>query len=215
MNRQEIVQEIEHTGIVAVLRLNDAEKLPKIIEALSAGGIKAMEITMTTPNAIEVIKDIAPHTGKDFFVGAGTVLDGETTGKVIEAGACFVVSPIFNPDIIKTAHQLDTAVFPGAFSTTEIFNAWKNGADVVKVFPATVLGPRFFKDIHGPLPDIKLTPTGGVTLENAAEFIRMGACCLGVGTSLLNKKMIAENDWAGLTAMAASFVKEVQNGRNS
>lgn len=214
MNRVEIVNEIERTGIVAVLRLNGDQKLAKIIEALALGGIKAMEITMTTPNAIEIIKNISKETGNDFFVGAGTVLNAEVTRAVIEAGARFVVSPILNAEVIKTAQAHETPVFPGAFTATEIHSAWQQGADVVKVFPATALGPRFFKDIHGPLPDIKLTPTGGVALDNAAEFIRNGACCLGVGTSLLNKQLIAENNWAGLTQLAKEFVNQVRIGRS-
>lgn len=214
MNRQEIVSQIEQSGVVAVLRLDDGNKLPAIIDALAAGGIKAMEITMTTPNAIELIDSISKTTDSDFFIGAGTVLDGETANRVINAGARFVVSPILNPQIIDAAHKQDTAVFPGAFTATEIHSAWQLGADVVKVFPATALGPRFFKDIHGPLPEIKLTPTGGVALDNTADFIRSGACCVGVGTALLNKQMIAENDWKGLTALAEKFVEEVRKGRD-
>ena len=214
MNRQEIVNEIEQTGIVAVLRLDDDKKLPKIIESLAAGGIKAMEITMTTPNAIKIISEISKETGSDFFVGAGTVLNAETTKAVIDAGARFVVSPVLKAEIIQTAHAYETAVFPGSFTATEILTAWELGADVVKVFPATALGPKFFKDIHGPLPDIKMTPTGGVALDNAAEFISCGACCLGVGTSLLNKKMIVEDRWAELTELASAFVEQVKIGRS-
>lgn len=214
MDRKEIVDQIEQSGVVAVLRLDDGNKLQALIDSLAVGGIKAMEITMTTPNAIELIDSISKTTGSDFFIGAGTVLDGETANRVINAGARFVVSPILNPQIIDAAHKQDTAVFPGAFTATEIHSAWQLGADVVKVFPATALGPRFFKDIHGPLPEIKLTPTGGVSLDNTADFIRSGACCVGVGTALLNKQMIAENDWKGLTALAEKFVEEVRKGRD-
>ena len=159
------------------------------------------------------IHDISQKIGSDFIIGAGTVLDSETARAVILAGAQFVVSPVINIEMIKTVHRYDKAVFPGAFTPTEILHAWENGADVVKVFPATALGPQFFKDIHGPLPQVRLTPTGGVSLENTGEFIRCGASCVGVGTALLNKKMIADSDWTALTENAKKFVREVQKAR--
>ncbi len=213
MTRSEILKSIADSGIVAVIRLSDAEKLQNIISSLEKGGIKALEITMTTPNAIGIIKDLSEKLDDNFLIGAGTVLDGETAEKVINAGAQFVVSPILNPDVISMSHKYDKVCIPGAFSPTEILSAWNLGADVVKIFPATALGPGFFKDIHGPLPDIRMTPTGGVSLENAAEFIKAGAYCLGVGTALLNKKMIADGDWDGLADRAARFVAEIKKGR--
>jgi 2-dehydro-3-deoxyphosphogluconate aldolase/(4S)-4-hydroxy-2-oxoglutarate aldolase len=213
MYREVIVNKIIESGVVAVIRLSGKEKLLDIINALSKGGIAAMEITMTTPNAIEIINDFSRQIGDDFILGAGTVLDSETGRAVILAGAQFVVSPVTNIDMIKTVHRYDKAVFPGAFTPTEILHAWENGADVVKVFPATALGPQFFKDIHGPLPQIRLTPTGGVSLENTGEFIRCGASCVGVGTALLNKKIIAESDWKALTENAKKFIGEVQKAR--
>ncbi len=213
MHREIVVDKIIESGVVAVIRLSGKDKLPDIIYALSKGGISAMEITMTTPNAIDIINDISQKIGSDFIIGAGTVLDSETARAVILAGAQFVVSPVTNIDMIKTAHRYDKAVFPGAFTPTEILHAWENGADLVKVFPATALGPQFFKDIHGPLPQVRLTPTGGVSLENTGEFIRFGASCVGVGTALLNKKMIADSDWAALTENAKKFVDQVQKAR--
>jgi 2-dehydro-3-deoxyphosphogluconate aldolase/(4S)-4-hydroxy-2-oxoglutarate aldolase len=128
-------------------------------------------------------------------------------------GAQFVVSPVYNPAVVKLAHRFEKAVMPGAFSPTEILNAWNGGADIVKVFPATALGPKYFKDIHGPLPQVKLTPTGGVTLENAEEFIRCGAVCLGVGTALLDKEMIKKQDWQALAERARQFKAAVERGR--
>ena len=190
MDRIEILNKIEESGVVAVIRLNGKENLDQIINSLASGGITAIEITMTTPNAVEYIQEFSSKYANKFLIGAGTVTDAEMAIKVIDAGAEFVVSPIIKPEIIHTAHEYEKVVFPGAFSPTEIFTAWENGADVVKVFPATALGPQYFKDIHGPLPYIKLTPTGGVSLENAADFMRAGAVCIGVGTSLLDKKMI-------------------------
>ena len=213
MHREFIVNKIIESGVVAVIRLNGKEKLPEIIDALSKGGISAMEITMTTPNAIEIINEISQKVGNDFMIGAGTVLDSETARAVILAGAQFVVSPITNIEMMKTVHRYNKAVFPGAFTPTEILHAWENGADVVKVFPATALGPQFFKDIHGPLPQVRLTPTGGVSLENTGEFIRCGASCVGVGTALLNKKMIVDSNWPALTENAEKFVEEVKKAR--
>ncbi|MBN2601556.1 MAG: bifunctional 4-hydroxy-2-oxoglutarate aldolase/2-dehydro-3-deoxy-phosphogluconate aldolase [Candidatus Marinimicrobia bacterium] len=213
MNRQEIIQKIEDIGIVAVIRLNGSDNLAKIIEALANGGVRALEITMTTPNAIEIIREISQTLSSEFLIGAGTVLDSDTAEAVINAGSQFVVSPVFKPEIIETVHKFDKAVLPGAFSATEILSAWEAGADIVKVFPATVVGPGYFKDIHGPLPQIKLTPTGGVTVENAEEFIRCGAVCLGVGSALLDRHMIQNQDWHGLEERARQFKAAVDRGR--
>lgn len=213
MNRQQIVEMIEKSGVVAVIRLDRSDQLDKIMDALDKGGIRALEITMTTPNAIELISNITRTMSSKFLIGAGTVLDSETARRVIVAGAEFVVSPVFNPNVIKIAHEYDKAVLPGAFSATEIFTAWNAGADIVKVFPATAVGPKYFKDIHGPLPQVKLIPTGGVTVDNAEEFIRCGAVCLGVGSALLDKQMIKNQDWMGIEERAKEFIAAVERGR--
>ncbi|TFG95482.1 MAG: bifunctional 4-hydroxy-2-oxoglutarate aldolase/2-dehydro-3-deoxy-phosphogluconate aldolase, partial [Calditrichales bacterium] len=163
------------SGVIAVIRLNDVSKLEQIISALSSGGIYALEITLTTPNAVKIIAELARSTGKDFLIGAGTVLRPHEAEAVLAAGAQFVVSPVFNKQVVDLTTQADKVSIPGAFSSTEILQAWDSGADIVKIFPATALGPNYFKDIHGPLPGIRLTPTGGVSLENAADFIRAGA----------------------------------------
>ncbi|HPC37208.1 MAG TPA: bifunctional 4-hydroxy-2-oxoglutarate aldolase/2-dehydro-3-deoxy-phosphogluconate aldolase, partial [Candidatus Marinimicrobia bacterium] len=202
MDRQTITAKLIESGLVAVIRLDSGEKLPGIISALRQGGINALEITMTTPGALEIIKNFAAQTGTDFLIGAGSVLDAETARLAILNGAQFIVGPIFNPEVIRMCHRYDKPAIPGAFTPTEILTAWEQGADLVKVFPTTALGPSYIKDILGPLPQVKLLPTGGVTLENAAEFIRSGACCLGVGTALLNKKMIAADDWQALAKHA-------------
>jgi 2-dehydro-3-deoxyphosphogluconate aldolase/(4S)-4-hydroxy-2-oxoglutarate aldolase len=209
MSRQEIVEKLEQSGVVAVVRLQSAKNIDQIIAALTRGGIRALEITMTTPDAITIIRNISHSLPADFLIGAGTVLDAAAAEKVILAGAQFVVSPIFDPKIIAMTHKYDKAALAGAFSATEIFAAWQAGADVVKVFPATVVGPGYFKDIHGPLPQIKLTPTGGVTIDNAAEFIRCGAVFLGVGTALLDKQMIKNQDWQALEERARAFHEAV------
>jgi 2-dehydro-3-deoxyphosphogluconate aldolase/(4S)-4-hydroxy-2-oxoglutarate aldolase len=214
MNRKETVKKLEDSGIIAVVRLQDADNLNNIIAALERGGVRALEITMTTPNAVAIIRDISQTLSSDFLIGAGTVLRPADAEAVIQAGAQFVVSPVFYPEVVKMVHKYDRVVIPGAFSATEIFAAWNAGADVVKVFPATALGPRYFKDIHGPLPQIKLTPTGGVTVDNAAEFMRCGAVFLGAGSALLDKKMIQEQDWQSLEARARAFKNAVESGRS-
>ena len=213
MSKLEILRKIEKSGMIAVIRLKGNENFDRIINCLADSGVHAIEITMTTPNAVELIREYSKKYSGEFIFGSGTVLDTETATKVINAGAEFVVSPILDLDIIKKTNEFDKPIFPGAYTPTEIFTAWNNGADIVKVFPATTLGPGFLKDIHGPLPAIKLTPTGGVSLENAAEFMRAGAVCLGVGTALLDKKMIANEQWKALSEHAKKFKAEVERGR--
>jgi len=213
MDRYSILKKVEESGVIAVIRLTDVKKLGQIVDALSAGGLNALEITMTTPGALDIMKTLSASLSEDFLIGAGTVLDSETARMAILAGAQFIVGPTLNIDVIKMAHRYDKVVIPGAFTPTEILTAWDYGADVVKVFPATAVGPKYFKDVKGPLPQVKLTPTGGVSLENAAEFIRCGAFCLGVGSALLNKSMIAESDWDGLANNAKAFKDAVDQGR--
>jgi 2-dehydro-3-deoxyphosphogluconate aldolase / (4S)-4-hydroxy-2-oxoglutarate aldolase len=213
MTRQETVSFIEENGVVAVIRLGETKKMMDILQALKAGGVRVFEFTLTTPNALEFIKEYTQKNDRETVVGAGTVLDPETARLAILAGAQFIVGPALNLRTLETAHRYDKAMIPGSYTPTEILTAWENGADVVKVFPATTLGPGYFKDVLGPLPQVKLTPTGGVALNNVAEWIRCGACCVGVGTALLDKKMIAESDWKGLTAHAAAFIGEVRKGR--
>ncbi len=213
MTREQIVAEIEQSGIVAVIRLHNSDRALRITDALLNGGVNALEITMTVPNALRVIEEIAQRSDGSVILGAGTVVDVKTAQAVLDAGADFIVSPVLLPDLIEIAHKNNKPAFIGAFSPTEIFSAWQAGADVVKVFPASRLGAKYFKDIHGPLPQIKLTPTGGVNLHNAADFIRYGASFLGVGTSLLDTQLIRDNDWGGLSQRATQFKLTVQEAR--
>ncbi|MBC8403470.1 MAG: bifunctional 4-hydroxy-2-oxoglutarate aldolase/2-dehydro-3-deoxy-phosphogluconate aldolase [Candidatus Marinimicrobia bacterium] len=189
-----MLNHIEESGVIAVIRLSNVDKLGNIVEALQTGGVNLLEITFTTPNAVHIIKELSSRVQENFLIGAGSILDTETARAAILAGAQFIVSTIMNVDVIHMARRYDKVCIAGGFSPTEILTAWENGADIVKVFPATAMGPQFFKDIHGPLSQVKLMPTGGVNLENASEFIQSGACCIGVGTALLDKKMIAESD---------------------
>jgi 2-dehydro-3-deoxyphosphogluconate aldolase/(4S)-4-hydroxy-2-oxoglutarate aldolase len=211
--RQQIIQRIEQCGVVAVIRLQDSDRLRGVIDALGAGGVRALEVTMTVPRAIQLIDAIAPGLPADFVIGAGTILDPETARAAILAGARFVVGPVFNRAVVDLCHRYDVAVMPGCFTPTEILQAWDAGADVVKVFPATALGPSYFKDIRGPLPQVKLMPTGGVTLENAGEWIAAGAVAIGAGTAMIDAKAVAAGDWAAITRRAASFVEAVRRAR--
>jgi 2-dehydro-3-deoxyphosphogluconate aldolase/(4S)-4-hydroxy-2-oxoglutarate aldolase len=211
--RSDTVGRVEMCGVVAVIRLQDSSKLRAVIDALAAGGVKALEVTMTVPRAIELIGEIAPTLPPDFVIGAGTVVDPDTAHAAILAGARFIVGPVLRPAVIDVCHRYDVAVMPGCFSPTEILTAWEAGADVVKVFPATALGPSYFKDIRGPLPQLKLMPTGGVSLDNAGDWIRAGAVAIGVGTALVDAKMVAAGDFAAITERAGRFVEAVRAAR--
>jgi 2-dehydro-3-deoxyphosphogluconate aldolase / (4S)-4-hydroxy-2-oxoglutarate aldolase len=208
--RQSITAAVERAGVVAVIRIKDPSRLRAVVDALSAGGLTALEVTMTVPGAVELIADLAPTMPEGFLLGAGTVTDAETVHRVVDAGAKFVVSPVFRRSVIEACHARDVAVMPGCFSATEILDAWDTGADIVKVFPATALGPGYIKDIRGPLPHVKLMPTGGVTLDNAGDWIRAGAVAVGVGTALTDAKAIAAGDYATLRANAVKIVSNVR-----
>jgi len=213
MTPDPITAAIERLGVVAVIRLQDPTRLRAVVDALAAGGMRALEVTMTVPGAIELIAEIAPTLPADFLIGAGTVLDAETARRAIEAGAQFVVSPVFRPAVVDEAHRLGRPAMPGCFSPTEIQQAWEAGADIVKVFPATSLGPAFFRDVRGPLPHLKLMPTGGVSIENADEWIRAGAVAVGVGSALLDPRAIAAGEYSSITEKAKRILANVQDAR--
>ncbi len=204
---------IEETGVVAVIRLEDPGALREVADALMAGGVRALEVTMTVPRAVALIEELAASLPADFAVGAGTVVDPETARQVILAGARFVVGPVLRPAVIEVCRQHDVPVMPGCFSPTEILAAWEAGADIVKVFPATALGPGFFKDIHGPLPQVRLMPTGGVTRDNAGEWIKAGAVAIGVGTALVDKAAVKARRFDAIAQNARHFITAVQQAR--
>ncbi len=207
--RKQIIESIEKSRIVAVVRLKAPEKAAAMTEALLRGGVSAVEITLTSDRAIELIHDLSQRFSGDALIGVGSVTDIKSAEAAAEAGAAFVVSPVTRTEIIAVAHRFDRPAIIGAYTPTEILEAWEAGADLVKVFPASSLGPTYFRDIHGPLPHVRLTPTGGIDLENARDFIKAGAICLGVGSSLVRKDYIENNDWSGLTELAARFVSVV------
>jgi len=210
VTKEQVLAGIVKAKVVAVIRMKDAARLAEVAAALSRGGVTALEVTMTVPGAVEIIRAMARDKAPGVLVGAGTVLDAGTASDVIAAGADFVVSPITDGDMILACREAEVLVAPGAFTPTEILTAWRAGADIVKVFPATSLGPQFFRDLRGPLPQVRLMPTGGVTIENAREFLAAGACCVGIGTALLDKEAIESEDWATLTARAARLVESLR-----
>jgi 2-dehydro-3-deoxyphosphogluconate aldolase / (4S)-4-hydroxy-2-oxoglutarate aldolase len=213
--RRTLVEQVEQLGIVAIIRMKDPGKVRAVFDAIGEGGVRVIEVTMTVPGAVELIRQLAASLPEGFVLGAGTVLDAETARQVIDAGARFVVSPVFRRDVIAACHAQDAAVMPGCFTPTEILDAWDMGADIVKVFPATALGPTFIKDVRGPLPQVKLMPTGGVTLDNAGDWIRAGAVAVGVGTALLDTAAIAGGNYAALRANAAKIVAGVRAARET
>jgi 2-dehydro-3-deoxyphosphogluconate aldolase/(4S)-4-hydroxy-2-oxoglutarate aldolase len=212
-SRAAVVGAIEAAGVVAVIRLKDGNTLSAVVDALMAGGVRALEVTMTVPGAVELIRGLAPKLPAGFLLGAGTVLDADTVERVVGAGAQFVVSPVFRRAVIDSGHRLGVPVMPGCLSPTEILDAWDSGADIVKVFPATTLGPGYLKDVRGPLPHVKLMPTGGVTLDNAGDWIRAGAVAVGVGSALVDAAAIAAGDFGALTVNARRIVASVEGAR--
>jgi 2-dehydro-3-deoxyphosphogluconate aldolase/(4S)-4-hydroxy-2-oxoglutarate aldolase len=201
------------SGIVAVVRAPDGEHLVEVARALHDGGVTVMEITMSVPNALEAIRQVRQAMGDRVLLGAGTVLDAETARVVLLAGAEFIVAPTLNLDVIRLCRRYNKLVMPGAFTPTEILTAWEAGADIIKVFPADVVGPAFFKAMRGPLPQIRLMPTGGVDLKTAADFLKSGACCLGVGGQLVEPKAVVERNFDRIRNLARQYVAVVQQFR--
>jgi 2-dehydro-3-deoxyphosphogluconate aldolase/(4S)-4-hydroxy-2-oxoglutarate aldolase len=214
-SRADVVAGIERTGVVAVLRLTDASVVRDVALALAEGGVTALEITMTVPDAVRLISEVARALPETCTVGAGTVVDAPTADEVIRAGAQFVVGPVLRHDVIAVCRARDVAVVPGCFSPTEILAAWEAGADLVKVFPATSLGPTFIRDVRGPLPMVKLLPTGGVTRENAGDWIRAGAVAIGVGTALVDAAAVQGRRFSDISASARAFVAAVASARSA
>jgi 2-dehydro-3-deoxyphosphogluconate aldolase/(4S)-4-hydroxy-2-oxoglutarate aldolase len=184
-----------------------------VAQALVDGGVTALEVTMTVPRAVALIEELSGVLPENCLIGAGTVVDAATAVDVMRAGARFVVGPVLRRDVIAACRERDVPVMPGCFSPTEILEAWDAGADIVKVFPATSLGPSFFKDMRGPLPHVKLMPTGGVTRENAGDWIRAGAVAIGVGTALVDAAVVSQRRFSDITAAAKHFVRAVAEAR--
>jgi len=214
MTKADIIKQIKDTGVIPVVRATSADEAMRAIEAIREGGISVFEITMTVPGAVALIERVLKRYGNEVLVGAGTVLDAEAAQACISSGAQFVVSPSLNLEMIEYCRGRDVAVMPGALTPTEVVQAWKAGADFVKVFPAgAVGGASYIKALKAPLPQIELVPTGGVSLTTAGDFIRAGAAALGVGTDLVDLKAIREGNAQLITERAKQFIELVREAR--
>jgi 2-dehydro-3-deoxyphosphogluconate aldolase/(4S)-4-hydroxy-2-oxoglutarate aldolase len=213
MSKEDQLRQVLDCGIVAVVRSPDSQQLVEVVRALADGGVRVAEITMTVPGALDVVKQVRAALGDRVLLGAGTILDPETARAAILAGAEYIVAPTVNLDVIRLCQRYDKLVMPGAFTPTEILAAWEAGADIIKVFPADVVGPAFFKAIKGPLPQVRLMPTGGVDLTTAASFLKAGACCLGVGGQLVEPAAVAARNFTRIRELAQQYVAIVQQTR--
>ena len=213
-SRGQVLAMTRAIGIIPVIRASSADIALRVIEALLSAGLPVAEVTMTVPNAIDAIDAASRRFGGDVLIAAGTVTDGATAQRAIDAGAEMIVSPCLVDEVIDVARRNDVAVMPGALTPTEILAAVKAGADLVKVFPASsVGGASYLRALRGPFPDLALVPTGGVTLDNVGEFFRAGAAAVGVGGELVSRELLDKGDYAAITAMAARFVAAVTDAR--
>lgn len=214
-SKAKVLSDINFLGLVAVIRSDKPEQILPLCEALVKGGVNALEITMTVPDAVNVMKNVIKTLGQHALVGMGSVLDVQMAKAVLDAGAEFVVSPITKVDVAAAARAAQRTCLLGAYTPTEAQLAHLSGADFVKIFPADNLGPGYLRNLRAPMPHLKLVPTGGVTLENAADFIKAGAAALGVGSSLVTKQILQDANWAELTRLAAEFVKVVRQAKEN
>ena len=216
MNKDLVLKQIHDVGVVPVVRASSAEEATKVVDAIKAGGLSVLEITMTVPRALEVIEEVANRYGNEVLVGAGTVLDPETAHACIQAGAQFVVSPALNIQTIELCRRESIAVFPGALTPTEVVTAWRAGADVVKVFPCSAVGgAKYLAALKAPLPQIEMIPTGGVSLITARDFIAAGAFALGVGADLVDTKAIRSGEPQKVTEAARAYITAVSEARRA
>ena len=208
-----IVERIHEGGVIAIIRASSSEQLLSAAEALLSGGVNAIEVTLTTPGALGVIEQAIKKFGGDVLFGAGTVLDPESARAAIAAGAKFIVSPTTKLETIALCRRYSIPAMPGAYTPTEILTAWEAGAEVVKVFPADTLGPQFIKAVKAPLPQVRLCPTGGVSVNNIGDFIRAGADVVGVGSELINNKLLEAKDFGQIAERAGQFRAAVSKAR--
>jgi 2-dehydro-3-deoxyphosphogluconate aldolase/(4S)-4-hydroxy-2-oxoglutarate aldolase len=212
MKKDAVLTKIKTEKVIALIRADNPDGLLDCAKALAAGGLTSIELTMTTPGAIRMLEKATAEL-PDFLFGLGTVLDAETARLGILAGASFIVTPALRPDVITLCRRYSVPVFAGAFTPTEIVNAWEAGADAAKVFPAEFFGPAYIKSIKAPFPHIDLVPTGGVNADNVGDFLKAGAMATAAGSSLVDAKALKEKNWAAITARAQAFVKAVAAAR--
>jgi len=216
MEKQKILSLIEQTGLIVVVRGMDPDEVLPLVDALAKGGAKAIEITMNSRDPLKLIQQIkAASKDTGITVGAGTVLDGETARAAILAGAEFIFSPILSLDLIEMCRRYTTLAMPGVMTPTEMMTAWQAGADLLKIFPANVLGPGYIKGIKEPLDGLKVIPTGGIGLDNAADYIRAGATALGVGGGLIDRQAVAARDFGVITQKTRELIRVIQAARVS
>jgi len=208
-----LFERVTDCGVIAVLRAKSSAELIDVSNALYAGGVTAIEVTMTTPGALDVIKGVSAELGDKVVVGVGSVLDPETARAAILAGANYVVAPTLNEEVVRLTKRYGKVCIPGAFTPTEVLRAWDSGADAVKVFPTSSVGPQYIKDLKGPLPQIPLVPTGGVSVETCGDFIRAGAIAVGAGSALVSSQAVAADNWPAITDTAKRMVDEVRKAR--
>ena len=213
MSRHEDLHRVLHSGIVAIIRSSSSEQLVEVAKALHEGGIDVLEVTFTVPRVLDIISAVRKELGSKVLLGAGTVLDPESARAAFLAGAEFVVSPTVNKDVIQLCNRYDKLVMPGALTPTEVLTAWEAGADIVKVFPADIGGPNYLKSLHGPLPQVRLLPTGGVNLDTIADFLKAGACAVGLGSALVESKAIQAGDMNRIRTLAEQYVSLVKSTR--
>jgi 2-dehydro-3-deoxyphosphogluconate aldolase/(4S)-4-hydroxy-2-oxoglutarate aldolase len=213
MSKEFDLARVLNSRIVAVVRSPHAGLLTEVSEALLAGGVEIVEITFTVPRAHRVLEQLADRLGDKILLGAGTVLDAETARAALLAGARFIVAPTVNLEVIRLCQRYDKLALPGALTPTEVLSAWEAGADIVKIFPSELTGPGYLKALHGPLPQVRLMPTGGVNLLTAAEFLRAGACALGIGGSLVEAEAVEAGNMARIESLARQYVQIVRETR--
>ncbi|MFD2639052.1 bifunctional 4-hydroxy-2-oxoglutarate aldolase/2-dehydro-3-deoxy-phosphogluconate aldolase [Piscibacillus salipiscarius] len=215
MSKLEDLKRLKESGVVAVLRRVPKTKLFPLVETLVSAGVNVLELTVDSEDAYQSIKELRDHFNDQALIGAGTVLTVEEATQAIDAGAQFIFSPSFDEDVVNVSADRDVISIPGVLTPTEMVKAHRVGADVVKIFPASAVGPKYLKDLQGPLGHIPMVPTGGVNVDNTASFIRNGAVAVGIGGSLIDKTLIEQEDWAGLKAKAEAFKTEVGKGRGA
>lgn len=216
MSKHRDLQRVLDCGIVAIIRASSGEQLVKVARALYEGGVDVIEVTFTVPNVLEILQAVRKDLGDKILLGAGTVLDPETCRAALLAGAEFIVSPTVNLDVIRMCNRYDKLMMPGAFTPTEVLTAWENGGDIIKIFPGEIGGPNYLKALHGPLPQVRIMPTGGVDLETLPSFFKAGACAVGVGSNLVEKKAVESGDMDRIRTLAeqyAALVKKCQPGQ--
>ncbi len=213
MNKDQIIEGLLTPGVVAIIRADSSEQLIDASRALIDGGVSGIEVTMTTPNALQVIADVRRIFGDKVLAGVGSVLDVKTAQAAIDAGAEYVITPVLKPEVIAFCNKVGKPIFAGSYTPTEAQTAWELGADFVKIFPADGLGPKYIAAIRGPLPHLKIVPTGGVDLNSAGDFIRAGCVAVAAGSTLVSKDILKNQDWKKLTELAASFIAAVAKAR--